>query len=72
MASTLAFLHTSHVLIPTFTDLARKHLSGVKIFHMVDESLIQNTIASGGLTKTTIRRLVNMVGSAHDGAERMR
>jgi Asp/Glu/hydantoin racemase len=67
MASTLAFIHTSHVLIPTFTDLARKYLIGVKVFHMVDESLIQNTITSGGLTKTTTRRLGNMIGSAHDG-----
>jgi Asp/Glu/hydantoin racemase len=67
MLSTLAFIHTSHVLIPTFADLARKHLGAAKIFNMVDESLIQNTIASGELTKATIRRLVNMIGSAHDG-----
>ena len=66
MKTVLAFIHTSHILIPTFTELARKHLGGVKFFHMVDESLIQNTIASGGLTKITIRRLVDMIGSAHE------
>lgn len=67
MSSILAFIHTSHVLIPTFTDLARQHLGGVKFFHMVDESLIQNTISSGGLTKTTIHRVVDMIGSARKG-----
>ena len=67
MSFTLAFIHTSPMLVPSFTALARKELEGVKIFHMVDESLIQNTIASGHLSNTTIRRLVHMIGSAHEG-----
>jgi Asp/Glu/hydantoin racemase len=67
MPPCLAFIHTSHVLIPTFATLAKNELPGIKIFHMVDESLIQNTIAANTLTKTTIRRLVDMIGSAHDG-----
>lgn len=67
MALKLAFIHTSHVLIPLFSQLAQEKLPGVEIFHMVDESLIRNTIAARQLTKTTIRRLVNMIGSAHEG-----
>ncbi len=67
MPFTLAFIHTSHVLIPTFAALAREKLEGAKCFHMVDESLIQNTIAAGHLTKTTTRRLVDLIGSAHEG-----
>ena len=67
MPFTLAFIHTSPVLVPTFTALARKELDGVKIFHMVDESLIQNTIAAGHLTKTTTHRLINLIESAHEG-----
>jgi Asp/Glu/hydantoin racemase len=67
MAFKLAFVHTSHVLIPLFSQLAKEKLPGVEIFHMVDESLIRNTIASQGLTKSTIRRMVNMIGSAHEG-----
>jgi Asp/Glu/hydantoin racemase len=67
MAFTLAFVHTSHVLIPMFTQLAKEHLSGIAVFHMADESLIKNTIAAGGLTKSTIRRLIGMIGSAHEG-----
>jgi len=67
MATKLAFVHTSHVLIPLFSQLAKEKLPEVEIFHMVDESLIRNTIATKHLTKTTIRRLVDMIGSAHDG-----
>jgi Asp/Glu/hydantoin racemase len=67
MLSKLAFIHTSHVLIPTFAGLARKVLPGVETFHMTDESLIRNTIEAQALTRTTIRRLVAMIGSAHEG-----
>ena len=66
MAVKLAFLHTSHVLIPVFARLASQHLPEVEVFHITDESLIRNTIAAGTLTKTTIRRLVSHIGSAHD------
>jgi Asp/Glu/hydantoin racemase len=67
MAFTLAFLHTSPVLVPLFTQLAKDKLPGAAFFHMVDESLIKNTIAAQGLTKDTIRRMVNMIQSAHEG-----
>ena len=67
MAFTLAFVHTSHVLIPMFAQLAKDHLHGIEVFHMADESLIKNTIAAKGLTKSTIRRLLQMIGSAHEG-----
>src|ERR1035438_7366573 len=67
MPITIAYLHTSHVLIPVFTDLSKKELPGVDQFHMVDESLIQNTICAKELTKVTIRRVINMVESAHEG-----
>jgi Asp/Glu/hydantoin racemase len=67
MAITLAFIHTGHVLIPVFAQLAKENLAGVDVFHMLDESLIRNTIAGGGLSKQTIRRLLGMIESAHDG-----
>jgi Asp/Glu/hydantoin racemase len=63
----LAFLHTSHVLIPVFSQLAKEHLPGVETFHMTDESLIRNTIAAGELTPNTIRRVAALIGLAHDG-----
>ena len=67
MASKLAFIHTSHVLIPMFAQLAKDHLAGVEVFHMTDESLIRNTMAAGTLTKSTIHRVIGMIGLAHEG-----
>jgi Asp/Glu/hydantoin racemase len=70
MAKTLALIHTTPVLIPGFTDLCKELLPGVSVFHIVDESLIKNTIQVGKLEKRTIRRLVRHVESAGEaGAE---
>jgi Asp/Glu/hydantoin racemase len=63
----LAFVHTGHVLIPVFTKFAQELLPEFEIFHMLDESLIRNTIAAQGLTKATTRRVVRMIESAHEG-----
>jgi Asp/Glu/hydantoin racemase len=57
-------LHTSPTLTPLFTSLCRQHLPHTEIFHMVDESLIKQTIAAGKLQKLTVRRLIAMVESA--------
>jgi Asp/Glu/hydantoin racemase len=65
--STIAYLHTSQVLIPLFTELSRRILPDIEQFHMVDESLIKNTIRDGELSKTTSRRVIDMVRSAHEG-----
>jgi Asp/Glu/hydantoin racemase len=42
-------------------------MPSVEVFHMVDESLIRNTVQSGYLQKTTIRRVIAMVDSARLG-----
>ena len=67
MGLTIAYLHTSHVLIPLFTGLSKRELPEVEQFHMVDESLIKNTIRAQKLSRTTIRRVIAMVQSARDG-----
>jgi Asp/Glu/hydantoin racemase len=64
MATTLALIHTSPVLVPAFSALCAQFLPGSPVFHMVDESLIKNTIAAGSLQKTTVRRLVAHIDSA--------
>lgn len=66
MTKKLAFIHTSPVLAPTFGQLAGELLPGVRFFHMVDESLIKDTIESGALTKATARRVFRMVESAQE------
>lgn len=67
MRRKLAFIHTSHVLIPLFTQLAKEHLASIETFHMSDESLIRNTIAAGELTENTARRVAAIIGLAHEG-----
>lgn len=66
MRPTLALLHTSPTLAPLFGGLAAEHLPEAAVFHMVDESLIKNTIRSGRLETVTIRRLIGMIGSAFE------
>jgi len=67
MPKTLCLLHTGALLVPVFTELAKELLPGVRLFHMLDESLIQNTIAAGSLQKATIRRLFKEIESAREG-----
>jgi Asp/Glu/hydantoin racemase len=71
MNKTLAFIHTSPVLVATFNQLAGELLPGVQIFHMVDESLIKNTIAAGSLTRATARRVYSLIESAQNAAASM-
>jgi len=61
---TLGLIHTSATLVPMFQQLCSQYLPDVKVFNIVDDSLIKNTIACGELTPTTARRVVNYVGSA--------
>lgn len=63
---TLALLHTSPTLSPMFNELTTRIIPGVRVLHFVDESLIKNTIASGRLEKSTMRRLIDLVGSTFD------
>ncbi|MGD0841538.1 MAG: aspartate/glutamate racemase family protein [Candidatus Acidiferrales bacterium] len=64
MPEILTLIHTSPVLTPVFTALCKQHLPDIAIFHMVDESLIRDTIAHQKLRKLTIRRLISMIDSA--------
>jgi Asp/Glu/hydantoin racemase len=62
----LALIHTSPVLVPAFNDLCARHLPGIEVFNIADESLIRNTIKAGRLEKTTVRRLGGYIQSARD------
>jgi Hydantoin racemase len=64
MQKTLGLIHTSATLVPVFQQLCSQYLPHVKVFNIVDDSLIKNTIACGALTPATARRVVNYVGSA--------
>jgi Asp/Glu/hydantoin racemase len=66
MAQTLALIHTSPTLTPLFSALCAAEMPDVDIFHMVDESLIRDTIRAGRLRGLTIRRLLGQIASAED------
>lgn len=63
---TLGLIHTSATLVPVFAELCAKYIPQVKVFNIVDDSLIKNTIACGELTADTSRRVVTYAGCAQD------
>lgn len=65
MARTLALIHTSPTLTPMFSALCEEQMPETTIFHMVDESLIKDTIREGRLRRVTMRRLLMMIESAN-------
>lgn len=63
---TLGLVHTSATLVPVFDELCKKYLPGVRVFNIVDDSLIKNTIACGALTPQTAKRVVTYAGAAEE------
>lgn len=63
---TLGLVHTSATLVPVFAELCNKYFPGIKVFNIVDDSLIKNTITCGELTPSTSKRVVNYAASAQE------
>ena len=53
-------------MVPVFAALCNKYIPHIKVFNIVDDSLIKNTIACGELTANTSKRVVNYAGSAQE------
>ncbi len=66
MAKRLALIHTGSFLAPIFTKMVQAAMPDVEVFNIVDESLIQNTIAANQLTPLTSRRLASYIESAEE------
>lgn len=66
MGKRLAYIHTVAGLTATFKALSDELLPGIDLFHIVDESLLQNTIRANQLMPQTIRRLLRLVISAEE------
>lgn len=62
----LGLLHTSATLVPVFETLCKSMLSGVKLFNLVDDSLIKDVIAHGQLRPAVARRVAQHVAAAED------
>jgi Asp/Glu/hydantoin racemase len=62
----LGLLHTSATLVPIFEQLCKAKLPNVAVFNLVDDSLIKDCIAHGGLRPQTARRVAQHVAAAED------
>jgi Asp/Glu/hydantoin racemase len=62
----LAVLHTVAGLTTTFQQLCTELMPEVEIYHIVDESLLRNTIREGAPSAATYRRLVSYLHGAEE------
>jgi Asp/Glu/hydantoin racemase len=62
----LALLHTVAGLTTTFQQLCAELMPNVEIYHIVDESLLRNTIREGAPSPATYRRLANYLRGAEE------
>lgn len=70
MAKKLVLIHTVDSLVGKFTDLCSATMPNVEVSHIVDESLLKNTIAARELTPETAQRLANYIVEAEsNGAD---
>ncbi|MEN6643149.1 MAG: aspartate/glutamate racemase family protein [Armatimonadia bacterium] len=58
---TLGLLHTVRRVVMPLSDLATELLPGVRQLHYLDESVLQDAIAAGGLTPDIHRRVTQLV-----------
>jgi Asp/Glu/hydantoin racemase len=57
MIKTIGFVHTNVPIANLFKQLIAEHLEGVRTFHIVDDSLIQDILQIGEMTPSILRRL---------------
>jgi Asp/Glu/hydantoin racemase len=62
----LALLHTVSGLTATFQQLCAELMPNLEIYHIVDESLLRNTIRDGTPSPATYRRLADYVRGAEE------
>jgi Asp/Glu/hydantoin racemase len=62
----LALLHTVAGLTTTFQQLCTELMPDVEIYHIVDESLLKNTIREGAPSPATYRRLAEYLHGAEE------
>jgi Asp/Glu/hydantoin racemase len=63
----LAILHTVASLVLTFRALTDELLPTVDVFNIVDEGLLRQAIADGGMTPALGRRVMQQLWAAQDG-----
>ncbi|HXT13675.1 MAG TPA: aspartate/glutamate racemase family protein [Candidatus Angelobacter sp.] len=61
---TLGLVHTSATLVPVFAQLCKEKLPDVKVFNIVDDSLVKGIMTAGSLTAAISRRVAGYLESA--------
>jgi aspartate/glutamate racemase len=70
MAHSVVIVHTVVPLVASFDRLAREYLPGVKLFHVLDEPLLEQIRRDNGLLEPGMTRLCGHIRAAEDiGAE---
>lgn len=64
---TLALIHTSATLVPVFQQLTKARLPTVETFNIVDDSLVRQIGAKGGITEDIAARVAAYIASAASG-----
>jgi len=64
---TLALIHTSATLVPVFAQLCKAKLPHAATFNIVDDSLVRQIGAKGGITPDIAARVAGYIGSAASG-----
>lgn len=67
MKKTLALIHTSATLVPVFQQLTKAKLPNVDTFNIVDDSLVRQIGAKGGITPDISARVAAYINSAASG-----
>lgn len=57
MPKTLALLHTTPVTVPVMKELAAKEMPNVRVVNLLDDSLLADVMAAGGVTEPVERRM---------------
>ena len=70
MSKTVVFIHTVPPLLPVFAQLGAELLPGVKVFHILDEPMLERVKRRGGLAAEDGARLAqHIAGAAAIGAD---
>jgi Asp/Glu/hydantoin racemase len=66
-SKTLALIHTSATLVPVFAQLCKAKLPTTDTFNIVDDSLVRQIGAKGGITRDISARVAAYINSAASG-----
>lgn len=67
----VVFIHTAPVLLEKVSNVIRKELPELNIYHVVDESLLQDVMLANEVTRSVVRRLCCQVVLAQNAGAKL-